>query len=290
MNNKYIDLIEEFLPTLLPSKNCTEKNVVLSVKYSLLSPGKRIRPTLLLAFCESCGGDISAALPYACAVEMIHCYSIIHDDLPCMDDDALRRGKPSNHIVFGEDIALLAGDALQALAYESMLSDKALEKTGINGAKAAGILSKASGVLGMVGGQVIDIETEGKNPSLETITEMYSKKTGQLIKAPCLMGCVLANANENQMKAAEIYAEKIGLAFQIVDDILDIISDTQTLGKPVGSDVENKKVNYVTVLGIDKSREIVNQLTSEAIDVLSVFESDTQFLKELAVELANRIK
>jgi len=290
MNNKYIDLIEEFLPTLLPSKNCTEKNVVLSVKYSLLSPGKRIRPTLLLAFCESCGGDISAALPYACAVEMIHCYSLIHDDLPCMDDDALRRGKPSNHIVFGEDIALLAGDALQALAYESMLSDKALEKTGINGAKAAGILSKASGVLGMVGGQVIDIETEGKNPSLETITEMYSKKTGQLIKAPCLMGCVLANANENQMKAAEIYAEKTGLAFQIVDDILDIISDTQTLGKPVGSDVENKKVNYVTVLGIDKSREIVNQLTSEAIDVLSVFESDTQFLKELAVELANRIK
>ena len=246
MNNKYLPLIEEFLPTLLPSENCTEKNVISSVKYSLLAPGKRLRPTLLLAFCDICSGDVTAALPYACAVEMIHSYSLIHDDLPCMDDDDLRRGKPSNHIVFGEDIALLAGDALQALAYESMLSDEVLEKTGINGAKAAFILAKASGLLGMVGGQTIDLETEGKNPSLETISEMYSKKTGQLIKAPCLMGCVLANADEKETKAAETYAEKIGLAFQIVDDILDIVSDTDTLGKPVGSDVENQKVVYVS--------------------------------------------
>ena len=258
MDNKYLSLIEDFLPTLLPSEECTEKNVVKSVKYSLLAPGKRLRPTLLLAFCEICGGDITTALPYACAVEMIHAYSLIHDDLPCMDNDDLRRGKPSNHMVFGENIALLAGDALQALAYEAMLGGKALEKTGINGAKAAGILAKASGVLGMVGGQTIDLETEGKNPSLETISEMYSKKTGQLIKAPCIMGCVLANVDNDKINAAEIYAEKIGLAFQIVDDILDIISDTDTLGKPVGSDAENEKVNYVTILGIDKSREIVN--------------------------------
>ena len=252
MDNKYLPLIEEFLPTLLPCEDCTEKNVVKSVKYSLLAPGKRLRPTLLLAFCDVCGGDVAAALPYACAVEMIHSYSLIHDDLPCMDDDDLRRGKPSNHIVFGESTALLAGDALQALAYEAMLNDKALEKTGLNGAKAAGILAKASGLLGMVGGQIIDLETEGSNPSLETISEMYFKKTGQLIKAPCLMGCVLANADEEKIKAAEIYADKIGLAFQIIDDILDIISDTETLGKPVGSDIENQKVNYVTVLGIDK--------------------------------------
>lgn len=289
MNNKYLPLIEEFLPTLLPSENCTEKNVISSVKYSLLAPGKRLRPTLLLAFCDICSGDVTAALPYACAVEMIHSYSLIHDDLPCMDDDDLRRGKPSNHIVFGEDIALLAGDALQALAYESMLSDEVLEKTGINGAKAAFILAKASGLLGMVGGQTIDLETEGKNPSLETISEMYSKKTGQLIKAPCLMGCVLANADEKETKAAETYAEKIGLAFQIVDDILDIVSDTDTLGKPVGSDVENQKVNYVTILGIEKSREIVSDLTKEAIAALDVFDSDTEFLKDLALQLSKRI-
>ena len=289
MNNKYLPLIEEFLPTLLPSENCTEKNVISSVKYSLLAPGKRLRPTLLLAFCDICSGDVTAALPYACAVEMIHSYSLIHDDLPCMDDDDLRRGKPSNHIVFGEDIALLAGDALQALAYESMLSDEVLEKTGINGAKAAFILAKASGLLGMVGGQTIDLETEGKNPSLETISEMYSKKTGQLIKAPCLMGCVLANADEKETKAAETYAEKIGLAFQIVDDILDIVSDTDTLGKPVGSDVENQKVNYVTILGIEKSREIVSDLTKEAVAALDVFDSDTEFLKDLALQLSKRI-
>lgn len=289
MNNKYLPLIEEFLPTLLPSENCTEKNVISSVKYSLLAPGKRLRPTLLLAFCDICSGDVTAALPYACAVEMIHSYSLIHDDLPCMDDDDLRRGKPSNHIVFGEDIALLAGDALQALAYESMLSDEVLEKTGINGAKAAFILAKASGLLGMVGGQTIDLETEGKNPSLETISEMYSKKTGQLIKAPCLMGCVLANADEKETKAAETYAKKIGLAFQIVDDILDIVSDTDTLGKPVGSDVENQKVNYVTILGIEKSREIVSDLTKEAIAALDVFDSDTEFLKDLALQLSKRI-
>lgn len=290
MENKYLTLIEDFLPLLLPSEDCTEKNVVRSVKYSLFAPGKRLRPTLLLAFCDVCGGYVDAALPYACAVEMIHSYSLIHDDLPCMDNDDLRRGKPSNHIVFGENIALLAGDALQALAYESMLSDKALEKTGINGAKAANILAKSSGILGMIGGQTIDLETEGKNPSLETISEMYSKKTGQLIKASCLMGCVLANADENKMKAAEVYADKIGLAFQIVDDILDIISDTDTLGKPVGSDIENQKVNYVTILGIDKSREIVDDLTKEAVEILNLFDSDTSFLKNLALELAKRIR
>ncbi len=289
MENKYLPLIEDYLPTLIPSEKCTEKNVISSMKYSLLAPGKRLRPTLLLAFCDACQGDVESALPFACAVEMIHAYSLIHDDLPCMDDDDLRRGRPSNHIVFGDDIALLAGDALQALAYEAMLREESVNKFGLNAAKAANILAKASGALGMVGGQVIDLETEGKNPTIDTITEMYSKKTGQLIKAPCVMGCVLADANQKETSAAECYAEKIGLAFQIVDDILDVISDTETLGKPIGSDVENKKVNYVTKFGIDKSREIVNNLTKEAIEQLSAFNSDTVFLKRLAADLASRV-
>lgn len=289
MNNKYIHLIEEYLPTLLPSSDCVEKSVVKAMEYSLLAPGKRLRPTLLLAFYEICGGSVSDVLPFACAVEMIHAYSLIHDDLPCMDNDDLRRGKPSNHIVFGEDIALLAGDALQALAYKTMLSEKLLTKFGLKAAKAAFILSEASGAVGMVGGQVIDLETEGEHPSLDMIKLMYSKKTGQLIKAPCLMGCTLADADSKKLYAAEKYAENIGLAFQIVDDILDITSDTDTLGKPIGSDAENEKVNYVTLLGIDESREKVNDLTNAAVEQLAAFDSDTEFLKKLANDLAGRV-
>lgn len=289
MENKYIPIIEEFLPTLLPSENCLEQNVIKSMKYSLLAPGKRLRPTLLLAFCEACGGDYNKALPFACAVEMIHSYSLIHDDLPCMDDDDLRRGKPSNHVVFGEDIALLAGDALQALAYDVMLSEESIKSFGVNAARAASVLAKASGADGMVGGQVIDLETEGGNPTIEVITEMYSKKTGKLIKAPSVMGCILADAPDEIITAAEKYSENIGLAFQIVDDILDITSDSQTLGKPVGSDEQNNKVNYVTLLGIDKSREIVENLTKNAIHCLSGFNNDTDFLQKLALDLAGRV-
>lgn len=289
MDNKYLADIENELVRLMPSDKCSEKNVVNAVKYSLLTPGKRLRPTLLLAFCEACGGDINAAIPFACAVEMIHSYSLIHDDLPCMDNDDLRRGKPSNHVVYGEDIALLAGDALQALAYSAMLSDRSIELNGVNAAKAAQILANASGVNGMVGGQVIDLETEGKSPSVETITEMYSKKTGQLIKAPCVMGCVLANASEEEISEAEKYADKIGLAFQIVDDILDIVSDEKTLGKPIGSDAENNKVNYVTLLGIEKSKAKVAELTREAILHLKLFRYDTGFLEQLALDLAERM-
>ena len=196
MDNKYISMIENYLPSLIPSEDCAEKIVIESMKYSLLAPGKRIRPTLLLAFCDVCSGDLVSALPYACAVEMIHSYSLIHDDLPCLDNDDLRRGRPSNHIVYGEDIALLAGDALQTLAFETMLSEFALSKSGLNGAKAAGILACAAGAYGMVGGQTIDVITEGESPSLDTILEMYSKKTGRLIKAPCVMGCVLAGADD----------------------------------------------------------------------------------------------
>ncbi len=288
MENKYLSLIEEHLPRLLPDEETTEKNVIKAMKYSLLAPGKRLRPTLTLAFCEMCGGDVKTALPYACAVEMIHSYSLIHDDLPCMDDDDLRRGRPSNHIVFGEDIALLAGDALQSLAFEVMLCDEALSLSGLKGAKAAGILANAAGAVGMVGGQTIDIETEGKNPSIETIKEMYSKKTGALIKAACLMGCSLAGADAEKLKAAEKYAEKIGLAFQIVDDILDVTSTVETLGKPIGSDSDNEKVNYVTEFGIERSREIVSRLTKEAVEILTAFDGDTSFLKELALNLSER--
>ena len=290
MGSKYLPLIESALESFLPDENGIDGSVIKAMRYSLMAEGKRLRPTLTLAFCDVFGGDTESAIPYACAVEMIHAYSLIHDDLPCMDDDDLRRGRPSNHIVFGEDIALLAGDALQALAFETMLSPSALSKTGIRGAKAAAILAHECGACGMVGGQVIDLETEGKDTSLDIVTEMYSKKTGALIRAACLMGAVLADAEQTALDAVRIYADNIGLAFQIVDDILDIESDTQTLGKPVGSDVENEKVNYVTKVGIQKGRELVEELTRTAVEAIDSVASDTQYLKDLAVSLSHRIK
>ncbi len=290
MNNDYLPIIESALRRYLPEVGKLDGSAAESMKYSVLAPGKRVRPTLTLAFCDALGGDVEAALPYACAVEFIHAYSLIHDDLPCMDDDSLRRGRPSNHIAFGEDIALLAGDALQALAFEVMLSDEALGKSGVLGAKAAGILAHECGVYGMVGGQVIDLQTEGKKPTLEVIGEMYSKKTGGLIRAACLMGAVLAGADEAALKNVRVYADNVGFVFQIIDDILDIESDTETLGKPAGSDAENEKVNYVTALGISESRILAEKMTNAACEALDNLNISDGFLRELAQELLTRGK
>lgn len=290
MSGRYTELIEKTLPGFLPSEECLESSVIKSMKYSLLAGGKRVRPELLLSFCDALGGSVEAALPYACAIEMIHTYSLIHDDLPCMDDDELRRGRPSNHIVFGEDIALLAGDALQSLAFDIMLSDEAIKNNGINGARAAHVLAAACGAVGMVGGQVIDLETEGKDPSQETILQMYAKKTGALIRAACVMGATLAGADDKTIDAVRVYADKIGLAFQIVDDILDIESDTQTLGKPVGSDAENEKVNYVTRMGTKQGRLLVEKLTREACEALDTVDADTSYLRQLADSLSHRVR
>ncbi len=289
MNNKYLPIIEEKLRELLPNESCREAAVIKAMSYSLLAGGKRVRPTLVLAFCEALGGEVEAALPYACAIEMIHTYSLIHDDLPCMDNDDLRRGKPSNHKVFGEDIALLAGDALQSLAFDVMLRPESLEKAGMNGASAAAVLAYACGPTGMVGGQVIDLETEGKDPDLDTIKEMYAKKTGALLSAACVMGAVLAGADEGVIASVRTYAEKIGLAFQIVDDILDIESDTETLGKPVGSDAENEKVNYVTKVGVNEGRALAFKLTKQAVEALAGIPADTSYLEDLALSLSHRL-
>ena len=289
MNNKYLPIIEEKLRELLPNESCREAAVIKAMSYSLLAGGKRVRPTLVLAFCEALGGEVEAALPYACAIEMIHTYSLIHDDLPCMDNDDLRRGKPSNHKVFGEDIALLAGDALQSLAFDVMLRPESLEKAGMNGASAAAVLAYACGPTGMVGGQVIDLETEGKDPDLDIIKEMYAKKTGALLSAACVMGAVLAGADEGVIASVRTYAEKIGLAFQIVDDILDIESDTETLGKPVGSDAENEKVNYVTKVGVNEGRALAFKLTKQAVEALAGIPADTSYLEDLALSLSHRL-
>ena len=285
--NYDINLIEQALLNCLPDRDCMEKDVIDAMEYSLMAGGKRIRPRLTLEFCRLCGGSDEQAIACACAVEMIHTYSLIHDDLPCMDDDDMRRGRPSNHIRFGEDIALLAGDALQALAFETILRG-ADKENAHRLARAGAYLANACGATGMVGGQVIDLQNEGKKAPVEVLKIMDSKKTGALIRAACVMGCICAGADDRLCRAAEKYAENIGLAFQIVDDILDVTADSKTLGKPVGSDGENRKSTYVSMLGVEKCRTLVKELTEQAVSMLSTFPNDASSLQTLARELAER--
>ncbi|MEE1125529.1 MAG: farnesyl diphosphate synthase [Acutalibacteraceae bacterium] len=280
-------IIEKALIDYLPEKDCLEKNLILSMEYSLKAGGKRIRPRLVLEFCSLCGGDINDALPLACALEMIHTYSLIHDDLPCMDNDDYRRGKPSNHKVYGEDIALLAGDAMQSLAFETATSHITPENA-FRVAKAVNNLATYCGATGMVGGQVIDIENEGKSSQIEILKEMDRKKTGAIIKSACEMGCILAGASQAEIEKAQQFGESIGLAFQIQDDILDVTADQEKLGKPVGSDKENEKSTYVSLLGLDKCRELVDEFTNKAIESLEFFSGDSTQLKALALSLAKR--
>ena len=286
-----IQTIETALYSCLPAKNCREGVLIESMLYSLEAGGKRVRPRLVLEFAKLCGGNEEAALPFACAVEMIHTYSLIHDDLPCMDDDDLRRGKPSNHKVYGEDIALLAGDALLTLAFETIADDRTAELAGDKACRlAAKTLARYAGAVGMVGGQVIDLKSENTNAPLEVLREMDEKKTACLIQAACELGCIAANADADKRRAAALYGESIGVAFQIQDDILDRTSSDEELGKPVGSDNENSKSTYVSLLGIEECRSLVDELTSQAIEALSAFEADTTALRDYALALAKRSK
>lgn len=289
----YLELIENKLKTYFPQgkekDSLIEKVLIDSMEYSLEAGGKRIRPTLTLMFSEVCGGTVEQALPFACGIEMIHTYSLIHDDLPCMDDDDLRRGKPSNHKVYGEDIALLAGDALLTNAFATVLSEEAVSLVGgEKSAKCGRILAALSGMTGMVGGQVIDLQSEGKKVPIDTIRQMHLKKTSALIKCACMMGAVVGSNNEEHIKIAETYGENLGLAFQIMDDILDVVSDEKSLGKPIGSDAENEKSTFVTLLGLDKCYELVNEYTEKAIKSLDGINGDTTQLKALAVKMSER--
>ena len=259
-----------------------------AMRYSLLDAGKRIRPILALEFCRAAGGNPDDAMPFACGVEMIHTYSLIHDDLPCMDNDDLRRGKPSCHVQFGEDTALLAGDALQPLAFETMLSGSQLRPDLT--VRAANTLAHACGAAGMVGGQVIDLANEGKHVGLDELRLMDAGKTGAIIKAACVMGVIAADGSDEMIAIAENYAENIGIAFQITDDILDVTSTAEVLGKPVESDIGNDKSTYVSLLGLEKAREEAARYTSLAVDAIASLGDKAEFLAGFAQMLANRIK
>ncbi|MBQ2687525.1 MAG: polyprenyl synthetase family protein [Clostridia bacterium] len=290
-SDKYLSLVDSTLLELLSKGRDAYKVLTDSMIYSVSAGGKRVRPMLSMAFASLCGKSPEVALYPACGVELIHTYSLIHDDLPCMDNDDMRRGKPSNHIVFGEDTALLAGDALQSLAFEAILCPESISLMGNeNAAKCGYYLAKLCGARGMVGGQVIDLALEKSNGDVDTVSLMHSLKTAALIKAACVMGCISANADNAQIAAAEEYAECIGLQFQIVDDILDVTSTTDVLGKPVNSDIENNKSNMVSLLGIEKCRTLAKELTDKAINALKAFEGDTKSLEDFALDLLNRNK
>lgn len=259
-------------------------NVSKAARYSLLSGGKRIRPILLLEFYKLCGGNDDCAYNFACALEMIHTYSLIHDDLPCMDDDDFRRGRPSCHKEYGEALALLAGDALLTEAFGAAAKTLGIPAERVM--KALAYMSSCAGINGMVGGQVIDMKGTENQPDITK--DMYRLKTGALIKAAAVCGCILAGACEELESAAASYAENIGLAFQIIDDILDAEGDEQLLGKPVGSDDKNDKNTLVSQLGIEKCRELAADYTAKAVSALHTFEGDKSTLTALTDMLLAR--
>ena len=291
MNNSYLPLIEDALERCLPLIDCREKKLIESMRYSLKAGGKRVRPMLVLEFNALCGGKTKRALPFACAVEMVHTYSLIHDDLPCMDDDDLRRGMPSNHKAFGEDTALLAGDALQTLAFEFLTRDETVALTGEAACRKAVLtLAKYAGCYGMAGGQMIDLESENTQASYEVIMELIAKKTACLLQAACELGCIAAGADDKTIQAAGEYGRAIGYAFQIQDDILDCTSTDEVLGKPVGSDEANQKSTLVSLLGLEECRRMVDKYTAQAIAALRQFDGNTKTLSRFALNLARRKK
>ncbi len=283
--------IEKALDRFAPETDALYKTVTDAMRYSLLGGGKRVRAVLTLEFCKLCGGTEEAAMPFACAVEMVHAYSLIHDDLPCMDNDDMRRGKPSNHKVYGENMALLAGDGLLTKAFETALSFEALRAVGAErAARAASVLAFCAGERGMVGGQCVDLETENQIVPLDVLRVKDTGKTANLIMAACMMGCIAAGADEERIEAAKDYALHIGLAFQIRDDILDVVGDAQELGKNIGVDAQNNRCTYVSLLGMERAQALVDEHTRAAIDALEVFGGETTFLHDFALQLASRSK
>ncbi len=276
-------IFEPFLERNLPNNN----KVCEAMRYSILNGGKRIRPAIMMEFFKICGGSGDSVLYFAAALECIHTYSLIHDDLPCMDNDDLRRGKPSCHMAYGEARALLAGDGLLTYAFE--LCSKAKDIDAQRLVTAISLLANYSGVCGMIDGQEIDLHGEGIEMSLEQIKTMYLQKTGALIKAAAEIGCVLAGANAQKLSAARAFADNFGMCFQITDDILDLTGSTQSIGKPVGSDTKNEKATYVSAVGgVDEAKGVCLMLSQKAKSALEIFGEKADGLRDLSDYLINR--
>lgn len=296
MNYKEIKLakiteIEEILKKYLPKQEGFQKEIMEAMEYSLMAGGKRLRPMLMKETFEMFGGEGEIIEPFMAAMEMIHTYSLVHDDLPAMDNDEYRRGRKTTHVVYGEAMGILTGDALLNYAFETaaeaftMFPEKSLQI-----GKALQILAKKAGIYGMIGGQVVDVNSEGKSIPKEVLDFIHELKTSALIESSMMIGATLAGASLEEIQTVETIAKNVGIAFQIQDDILDVTSSLEVLGKPVLSDEKNEKTTYVTLVGLDKAREYVEVISNEAIDLLRKFEAKNPFLEELLRELIHREK
>lgn len=288
---KKVDYIEKVLETYLPAKEGYQELIMEAMEYSVMAGGKRLRPMLMMETYRLFGGTGELVEPFMAAIEMIHTYSLVHDDLPAMDNDDYRRGRKTTHVVYGEDMAILAGDALLNFAFEtaaktfSMFPEKSVQI-----GKALQILAGKAGIYGMIGGQVVDVKNAGNPVSKDVLDFIYELKTSALIESSMMIGAVLAGASEDEVHKIEQIAKSVGIAFQIQDDILDVTSTAEVLGKPILSDEKNDKTTYVTLIGLDRAKEQVEQISMEAIALLRQFASEDSFLEELLTSLIHREK
>jgi len=277
--------VEDKLNSLFTEAGTSYATLVESMRYSLLAGGKRVRAVICMKFCEAAGGRTEDALDAACAIEMLHSYTLIHDDLPSMDGDDMRRGKPSNHIEYGEFTATLAGDALQATAFEAIANSQLPSDAVVEMIK---ILAQAAGPHGVCGGQYLDLSGEGWHLTIDELLELYSMKTAALISAAARMGVIAGNGTREQVDAAHEYAQAIGLAFQVRDDVLDCVATAEELGKPIGSDIENDKSTFASLMGVETCEKMIQKETEKAISAIEYKFENTEFLSWLAKILADR--
>lgn len=288
-----VDHINEIVYRYLPKEDGFQKTIFEAMRYSVEAGGKRLRPMLMEETFKMFGGEGEIIYPFMAAMEMIHTYSLVHDDLPAMDNDEYRRGKKTTHAVYGEAMGILAGDALLNLAFETATIALEMEPGNINVSKAIRVLAVKAGIFGMIGGQVVDVESEKRDDSPITRDKLdfiYKLKTGALIESSMMIGAILAGATEEDVKKIEEIAAKLGLAFQIQDDVLDVTSTLEVLGKPIGSDEKNNKPTYVTFEGLDKAKQDVNKLSQEACQMLKSFNKEDEFLQQLFIYLIDREK
>lgn len=283
--------IEDILQSYLPVQKGCQRIIMEAMTYSLLAGGKRIRPMLMKETFSLFGGKSKAVEPFMAAIEMIHTYSLVHDDLPAMDDDDYRRGRKTTHVVYGEDMGILAGDALLNYAFETAFKAFVMEpEDALLIGRALSVLGEKAGIYGMIGGQVIDVKETGHQISKEVLDTIYELKTSALIEAAMMIGAILGGASEEEVRTAGSIGRKIGLAFQIQDDILDVTSTTQTLGKPVHSDEKNEKTTYVTLFGIEEARKKVDEESQDAVRLLKRLPGENPYLEELLIQLIHRDK
>ena len=285
-----VEKIEAILREYLPEANGYQSVIMEAMEYSLMAGGKRLRPMLMMETYRLFGGETEVIYPFMAAMEMIHTYSLVHDDLPAMDNDMYRRGKKTTHAVYGEDMGILAGDGLLNMAYEIMSMAILKSKYPQRAALAMNILAYKAGIYGMIGGQTVDVINENKEKDIDTINFIHKLKTAALIEGAMMVGAILAGVDEQAVETVEKIATNVGIAFQIQDDILDVTGTLEELGKPVLSDEKNNKTTYVTLKGIDESKRLVEDYSEKAVNLLESLGGDSEFLKNLIIKLINRVK